>query len=152
MYTTTIFQTGSDCTFGKESKFLINYLLQYGPFSEHLVMMYYSHDVLRSYWKSSAVSAVIVVLDESSINRSFSNCMEGIDRLRYNPGVVFLSSLYAITTFTSSCQSLALGPNPAGPAHRPITSCFIQLCGTGREGIIGSKIFVQLGFSDSQLA
>ena len=34
------------------------------------------------------------------VNRLFSNFMEGIDRLQYNPGVVFFSSFYAIIAFT----------------------------------------------------
>ena len=42
---------------------------------------------------------LIVLLNKSSVNRSFSNSMEGIDRLWYRPEVVFLSSFHAITTF-----------------------------------------------------
>ena len=40
---------------------------------------------------------LIVLLDDSTTNRLFSNSMERIDRLWYNPGVVFLSSFYTIT-------------------------------------------------------
>ena len=38
-----------------------------------------------------------MLLDDSTTNRLFSNSMERIDRLWYNPGVVFLSSFYMIT-------------------------------------------------------
>ena len=40
---------------------------------------------------------LIVLLDDSTTNRLFSNSMERIDRLWYNPGVVFPSSFYTIT-------------------------------------------------------
>ena len=38
-----------------------------------------------------------MLLDDSTTNRLFSNSMERIDRLWYNPGVAFLSSFYTIT-------------------------------------------------------
>ena len=38
-----------------------------------------------------------MLLDDSTTHRLFSNSMERIDRLWYNPGVVFLSSFYTIT-------------------------------------------------------
>ena len=66
-------------------------LLQYGDFSEPLVM-YYAILEIQYY-----AGILIVLLDDSSTNRLFTNSMEGIDRLRYNPGVVFLSSFYTIT-------------------------------------------------------
>ena len=37
-----------------------------------------------------------MLLNDSSTNKLFSNSMEEIDRLQYNPGVVLLSSFYTI--------------------------------------------------------
>ena len=56
------------------------------------LVMYYAILELKCY-----AGMLIVLLDDSSTSRLFSNSMERIDRLRYNPGVVFLSSFYTIT-------------------------------------------------------
>ena len=54
--------------------------------------MYYAILELKCY-----AGMLIVLLDDSSTNRLFSNSMEGIDRLRYNPVAVLLSTFYTIT-------------------------------------------------------
>ena len=70
------FHTRSDCTFWKESKILhqlFSTLLWYGLFSEPLVLYYVMLEV------KCQVGMLVVLLDDSSINRLFSNFMKVID-------------------------------------------------------------------------
>ena len=94
---TTASQTGSDYTFwkgGKISHQLFSNFTSVWALSWTLGLMYYIMLEVKCY-----AGMLIVLLNESSVNRSFSNSMGGIDRLWYRSEVVFLSSFHAITTF-----------------------------------------------------